>query len=368
MPSKLRVGVVGANIHEGWGGRVHVPVYQALAETEVVAICNSRLETAQEACQHFGIPRAFNDYNQLVQSPEIDAVSISTRVSLHHPIALAALSAGKHVFCEWPLAVTSGQASELLALAQANRLQHGIDAQARGAPALLRMRELVEEGYLGRLLTFNMKIVQSSAMVPREQHHWWIYNQGEGGDALTIPCGHAVDFMQWCLGDIAEVAGASATQVEEGSIAESGEQIHVTSFDTVAFAARLDNGAVGSVYTTWASLQDIGWQLEAYGTEGSLVASAAGGLQVTPVQLRGARRGEGDLRLLEVPDHLKEVTEFSESDPRYNVAVLARRFASAALGQGKPNPDFADAVRLHRVLEAVVASSEGRRWEAVPLA
>jgi len=236
MPSKLRVGVVGANIHEGWGGRVHVPVYQALAETEVVAICNSRLETAQEACQHFGIPHAFNDYNQLVQSPEIDAVSISTRVSLHHPIALAALSAGKHVFCEWPLAVTSGQASELLALAQANRLQHGIDAQARGAPALLRMRELVEEGYLGRLLTFNMKIVQSSAMVPREQHHWWIYNQGEGGDALTIPCGHAVDFMQWCLGDIAEVAGASATQVEEGSIAESGEQIHVTSFNTAAFA------------------------------------------------------------------------------------------------------------------------------------
>ena len=98
------------------------------------------------------------------------------------------------------------------------------------------------------------------------------------------------------------------------------------------------------------------------------MASAAGGLQVTPVQLRGARRGEGDLRLLEVPDRLKEVTEFSESDPRYNVAVLARRFASAALGQGKPNPDFADAVRLHRVLEAVVASSEGRRWEAVPLA
>ena len=367
MPSTLRVGVVGANIHEGWGARIHVPVYQALPETEVVAICNSRLETAQEACQHFGIPHAFNDYNQLVQSPEIDAVSIATRVSLHYPIAMAALSAGKHVFCEWPLAVTSAQASEMLSLAQANRLQHGIDAQARGAPALLRMKELVEEGYLGKLLTFNMKIVQSSAMVPREQHHWWIYNLGEGGDALTIPCGHAVDFMQWCLGDIAEVAGASTTQVEEGTIAESGEQIHVTSFDTVAFAARLANGAVGSVYTTWASLHDIGWQLEAYGTEGSLVASATGGLQITPVQLRGARRGEGDLGPLEVPDRLREVTEFSESDPRYNVAVLARRFASAALGQGKANPDFADAVRLHLVLEAVVASSEGRRWEAVPV-
>jgi predicted dehydrogenase len=126
MPSKLRVGVVGANIHEWWGARVHVPVYQALPETEVVAVCNSRLETAQEACQHFGIPQAFNDYNQLAQSPEIDAVSISTRVSLHHPIAMAALSAGKHVFCEWPLAVASDQASEMLSLAQANRLQHGI--------------------------------------------------------------------------------------------------------------------------------------------------------------------------------------------------------------------------------------------------
>lgn len=162
------------------------------------------------------------------------------------------------------------------------------------------------------------------------------------------------------------MAGASATQVEEGTIVESGEQIRVTSFDTVAFAARLANGAVGSVYTTWASLHGSGWQLEAYGTEGSLVASATGGLQVTPVQLRGARRGEGDLETLDVPDRLREVTEFPESDPRYNVAVLARRFAAAALGQGKPNPHFADAVRLHQVLEAVVASSEGRRWEAVP--
>ncbi len=366
MPSKVRVGVVGANIHEGWGARVHVPVYQALPETEVVAICNSRLETAQEACQHFGVPHAFNDYNQLAQSPEIDAVSIATRVSLHHPIAMAALSAGKHVFCEWPLAVNSDQASEMLHLARANGLQHGIDAQARGAPALLRMKELVEEGYLGQLLTFNMKLVQSSAMTPREQHHWWLYNLGEGGDALTIPCGHALDFMQWCLGDIAEVAGASTTQVKEGTIAESGEEINVTSFDTVAFAARLANGAVGSVYTTWASLHDSGWLLEACGTEGSLVASATGGVQITPVQLQGARRGEGDLRTLEVPDRLREVTEFPESDPRYNVAVLARRFALAALGQGKPNPDFADAVRLHRVLEAVMASSEGRRWEAVP--
>ncbi len=85
-----------------------------------------------------------------------------------------------------------------------------------------------------------------------------------------------MDFMQWCLGDIAEVAGASTTQVKEGTIAECGEEINVTSFDTVAFAARLSNGAVGSVYTTWASLHDSGWLLEAYGTEGSLVASATG--------------------------------------------------------------------------------------------
>ena len=100
MASNLRIGVVGANIHEGWGARVHLPVYQALPETEVVAICNSRLETAQGACQQFGVPHAFNDYNQLAQSPHIDAVSIATRVALHHAIAMASLSAGKHVFCE----------------------------------------------------------------------------------------------------------------------------------------------------------------------------------------------------------------------------------------------------------------------------
>jgi len=357
--------VVGANVHEGWGGRVQVPVYQVLPETQVVAICNAHLETAQEACREFNVPHAFSDYLQMVRSPDIDAVSIATRVALHHPIALAALQAGKHVYCEWPLAVSSEQADELVGLARRQGRQNALGAQAHGSPQLNYMRELVSEGYLGRLLTFQMSIVLGSALNPRAQHHWWLMQRGEGGDALTIPCGHAVEVIRWCLGEVAEVAGATETMVKESAIAETKEKVNVTSIDTVAFAARLANGAAGGVYATWASLHSGGWRLEAYGTEGTLVASTSGSVQTSAIQLSGAKRGQSALEPLVAPERLHQVSEFPETDPRYNVAALVRRFTRAIHGQGKADPDFADGLKLHQILEAVVSSSENRRWVKV---
>ena len=110
---KIRVGIIGANVRYGWGSSAHIPALRALPEFEITAVATSRQETADETARHFGIPHAFGDSNKMVEHPGVDLVSICVRVPFHHQMGMAALNAGKHLFCEWPLAATTEQARQL---------------------------------------------------------------------------------------------------------------------------------------------------------------------------------------------------------------------------------------------------------------
>ena len=114
---KIRVGIIGANVRYEWGSSAHIPALRALPEFEITAVATSRQETADETAKHFGIPHAFGDSNQMVQHPDVDLVSICVRVPFHHQMGMAALNAGKHLFCEWPLAATTEQARQMRDLA-----------------------------------------------------------------------------------------------------------------------------------------------------------------------------------------------------------------------------------------------------------
>jgi Oxidoreductase family, NAD-binding Rossmann fold len=104
---KIRVGIIGANVRNGWGRDAHIPALSALPEFEITAVSTSRQETADETAKHFGIPHAFADPCKMVQHPDVDLVSICVRVPSHHQLGMAALNAGKHLYCEWPLAATT---------------------------------------------------------------------------------------------------------------------------------------------------------------------------------------------------------------------------------------------------------------------
>src|SRR6202521_3894864 len=111
--AKIRVGIIGANVHYGWGSSALIPALRALPEFEITAVCTSQQETADETAKHFGISHAFADPYKMVQHPDVDLVSICVRVPFHHQMGMAALDAGKHIFCEWPLAATTDQAAQL---------------------------------------------------------------------------------------------------------------------------------------------------------------------------------------------------------------------------------------------------------------
>src|SRR5450631_979027 len=138
----LNVGVVGAGFadsidgRENWGVRTHLPALKSLPGLfNVVAICTSRLESAQRSADHFGAPHAFADYRELMDLPGLDGVIVVVRPRLHHPVAMAALEAGKHVYCEWPLALNAGEAREMAALARRKGVRTATGTQGHYWPA-----------------------------------------------------------------------------------------------------------------------------------------------------------------------------------------------------------------------------------------
>ena len=103
MTAPLRVGVVGATLARGWATAAHLPALTALPEFTVTAVPTTKAETARATAEAFGVPLAFEDDARLIASPEVDVVAVTVKVTGHDALVRAALAAGKHVFCEWPL-------------------------------------------------------------------------------------------------------------------------------------------------------------------------------------------------------------------------------------------------------------------------
>ena len=119
MAQKIRLGLIGASVRGTWSSRSHLPAVRASADVELTAVCTTRADSAEAARAAYGARLAFDDWRKMVASPEIEAVAVVVRVPSHYEPTKAALQAGKHVYCEWPLGRTTGEAVELAALAKA---------------------------------------------------------------------------------------------------------------------------------------------------------------------------------------------------------------------------------------------------------
>jgi predicted dehydrogenase len=147
----IRVGLIGASIDRGWAASAHIPALKALPEFELAAVATTRQESADAIAQRYGIPRAFGDWQEMVQRPDIDLVIVTVKVASHRDPVLGALAAGKHVFCEWPLALDSASAGEMLDAARRAGVQHMVGLQGRVHPVLnhVRARGLAPAGSRG---------------------------------------------------------------------------------------------------------------------------------------------------------------------------------------------------------------------------
>jgi predicted dehydrogenase len=155
--SPIGVGIIGASPDRGWAATAHVPALAALPEYDLRAVATSRPESARRASDLWGID-GFDDPQQLIEHPDVDLVVVAVKVPEHHALIDQAVAAGKMVFSEWPLGVDLAQAEDLAERAVAAGTPTAVGLQARFAPAISTMQELVEKGYLGRVVATNLVV------------------------------------------------------------------------------------------------------------------------------------------------------------------------------------------------------------------
>src|SRR5437867_2471114 len=149
--STLGVGIIGVSPARGWAATAHIPALQALPNYEIRALSAHSVESARAAGAAFGVSATFSDHEQLVAQPDIDVVAVTVKVPHHRELVSAALAAGKAVYCEWPLGRDVDDARAMAALAAEPRVRTVVGLQARQAPAIEFVQELLSGGYLGEV-------------------------------------------------------------------------------------------------------------------------------------------------------------------------------------------------------------------------
>ena len=195
-------------------------------------------------------------------------------------------------------------------------------------------------------------------LLQRGRDRAWMADRAMGANTLSIATGHAIDVLCGCVADFQEVAALSTTQVPVWETAEPGKTVDVTAPDNVLVSGVLTNGAVASVHVATVPWHGTGWRLEVYGREGTLVAASEQMVQYAQIRLQGGRGEDRALQTLPVPDRLTWVSEEVPQGPPFNVAQLYHRLGAAIRERREAHPNFAVAVKRHRLLDAIQRASD----------
>jgi predicted dehydrogenase len=363
MADRIRVGLVGANAEGGsWGARAHVPALQALAnDYEIKAICTAHEETAQAAAKAFGAELAYHDYNRMFENPDIDVVAVAVRVPYHHEITMAALRAGKNVYCEWPLGANLDEAQEMADLAREKGVRTMTGLQGESDPTIMYVRDLIRDGYVGDVVATHMTQI-GAGVLERTSARVWQTDRTKGANTMTISGGHSIDALCFMLGEFDQLSAKVATQVKQVKVTDTGQMADATSPDNILVNGVLDNGGIASVHVASVPYHGSGgWRLDIYGREGTIVVSGGQpNYSPAPLKLLGAK-GREPLADLPVPPEYVLVPEGTPSGAGYNVAQAYARFADGLRTGERVTPDFDSAVIRHRMIAAMEESSEAGR-------
>ena len=365
VSDKIRLGVIGANVSKGWAHRSHLPALIASPEFELTAVCTTHKETAEESKERFGARLAFHDHRDMLASGEIDAVAVVVRVPQHYQLTKDVLEAGKHVYTEWPLGATLAEAQELADLAKAKGVQTMVGLQARAAPAVLEMKELVENGYVGEVMACNLNLLRGGVL-ERTSDRTWQKDDSLGATTLTIACGHTVDAMRFVVGEFTEVSTLVSTQASQWFETDTQKMVDVTAPDNILINGKLSSGAVASVHVASVPWSESGYKLEVLGREGTLVATSSDSPQLGDVVLQGAKLADKGLHELPISSKHVNVLEGMPAGAPYNVGQMYYQFSQAIKSGTSHNADFDTAVDLHRLIDSIRKSSNDGRRVAVP--
>lgn len=372
----LGVGIVGF----GWMGKTHAYAYQNMpyhyeslpVRTRLVGVCVRRTEMIDEAVELGGFEFGTTHFDELLRRDDIDIINICTPNDLHKDQVIAALEAGKHVYCDKPLAVSYDECLQIMAtlercgggLVTQMALQYGY------YPCTMRARQLVEQGRLGKLSSFRACYLHASLVDPNRPAGWRLLPGKGGGTLNDIGC-HLLGLLGQLVGPFDRLIADCVTQTRRRHDPQADQSIDIDTDDMTVMLLHTQGGATGTaeVSKLATGVQDE-LRIEIHGDRGALRFNLIDpnwlefyDLQA-PDQPLGGDRGFCRLETLgHYPPPSGNVMR-GKLNIGWLTAHIAclHNFLTSIAGTTAAEPSFSQSTQLQRILEAAQRSSEQRTW------
>ncbi|MGX2960628.1 Gfo/Idh/MocA family protein [Peribacillus sp. JNUCC 23] len=377
----IKVGMVGYKFM----GKAHSHAYKDLPlffpnviRPEMKVICGRNTEEVVKAASQFGWEEYTTEWMELVERDDIDLIDINAPSNVHKEIAIAAARAGKHVFCEKPLALTLQDSRKMLEAIEAAGVKHMVGFNYRFAPAVMLAKKLVDEGRLGDIYHFRAWFLQDWLVDPNFPLTWRLQKEIAGSGSHGDLGAHLIDLAHYMIGDITEVIGINETFIKERPIptnmtglsatgSADGEKEKVTVDDATLFLARFANGAIGSFEATrFATGHRSTNSFEINGSKGSVIFDFER-MNELQVYFGDDRDDVQGFRRVLATDPVHAFSEAwwpaghtigYEHTFIHEIVELMEAFRE----NRQPIPNFKDGVKCQQVLEAVELSIARRGW------
>lgn len=366
---RLGIGIVGF----GFIGRVHALAFSSLpfyyAELpflpEIRGIATSREDTARAAQEETGVPFVTHRFEELVHREDIDVVVVATPNALHLPVIREAAQAKKAIYCDKPLATTLKDAEEIQKVVVASGVPFGMAFQNRFVPALLRARELMQQGFLGDVVRVRAQYLHSGYNDPRRPMSWRLDKALSGGGALADLGSHLIDLIRYLLGDFVVTGARAETFIKRRLKAASSEEyVDVLVDDWAEVLGVLPDGAPVTIEASrFATGSCDELRLEIEGMEGAIRYHS---MQPNFLAVYDARRlsgpygGERGFQLIEsvhqYPYPNRIPGKFAIGWVRAHIAC-AHDFLLRLAGKPSLGAGIEDGVAVQRILERAYALS-----------
>jgi len=364
--NKVRLGMIGVG---GISQLVHIPGFLRCKDAQIVAICDVSDELLEKIGDELGVSQRYTDYAKLFDEVQLDAVCVATPNFMHYPIVAEACKRRVNILCEKPIAMDLAEAEKMYGLVKTSGVTNMVAFNYRFVPAIQWLKQLMDADKLGKVYHFRAFYLQewnSEGASWRTRKHQ--AGSGESGDVGS----HLLDFAHFLIGDIASVCGNTTIFIKRRTVPGTTQREVADVDDAAAFIAEFKNGATGvfeaSRFATGRGCGPTECQLiEINGEKGSVLYDYQ---KPDELKLCLTPKDRAATRFVtkKVPAVIREFygaaiwREFQASPPCGFRHKQAELFIEAVKAGKKLHPNFADGLKVQRVLEAVLQSSKERRW------
>ena len=371
-----RVGI--AMIGYGGIGRVHVMAYRALPTLyglpadifNIVGVATTSQETAEKAAREIGCDVWTDDFRELLARDDVDLIDCCVPNHKHEEIITAAAAAGKHIYCEKPLAMNVAEGQRMVAAVEEAGVKTQMTFNFRFFPAVLRARQLVEDGFLGRIFSFRGRYYRASYISDEKPLSWRLRKDIAGGGALFDLGSHILDLIYYLLGDFGSVQATVDTLIKERPIKSGSTDKGLVDVDDIALMhMRMADGTLGLVEISrmgTGTPNDL--QLEIFGDMGALRFNATNPSWLEVYDVRDKAQPLGGMRGFRKLETFQRYEGAKSPDwsmtPNFirTHAECQYQFLKAISEDLPTAPTLVDGQRVQEAMEASIVSSDENRW------